>query len=128
MKKLTCTCGRKFTPKNKNQKYHSEECKRSHNTVFCRNCGCLIEDDQDVLFCSEECRRQHDGNPSRELSSTRRNIECTCPKCGIKHKKKMNWKGRGKPKVFCEICRHYAGFIDEEMELECTISRDPRRM
>ena len=32
-------------------------------------------------------------------------IECICPKCGIKHKMKLLWIGRGTPRKFCQTCK-----------------------
>lgn len=30
---------------------------------------------------------------------------CKCPLCGKMHRKMMNWKGRGVPKVYCDKCQ-----------------------
>jgi len=32
-------------------------------------------------------------------------VECECPQCGKGHKKRINWTGRGKPKLICNFCR-----------------------
>lgn len=32
------------------------------------------------------------------------NVVCDCPKCGLEHKVKMIWIGRGRPKKFCSRC------------------------
>jgi hypothetical protein len=39
-------------------------------------------------------------------------MECTCPRCGISHRMKLLWAGRGRPKKFCQpwrrsSCRAY---------------------
>lgn len=39
-------------------------------------------------------------------------VECICPKCQIKHKKRMLWAGRGTPKKFCDVCKHYRGLVN----------------
>ena len=30
---------------------------------------------------------------------------CKCPKCGALHKKRLNWRGRGIPRKYCNRCR-----------------------
>ena len=47
----------------------------------------------------------------RGVSSSRPFTECTCPKCEIKHKMKLKWIGRGKPKKFCPSCNGKIGKI-----------------
>lgn len=39
-------------------------------------------------------------------------VECVCPKCGINHKMKLIWTGRGKPKKFCQPCKTYASSVE----------------
>jgi transposase-like protein len=31
-------------------------------------------------------------------------IECKCPKCEVLHVKKVNWAGRGVPRIACSKC------------------------
>jgi hypothetical protein len=31
---------------------------------------------------------------------------CRCPKCEKTHKKLLDWKGRGIPRMFCHECQH----------------------
>ena len=45
-------------------------------------------------------------------------MECTCPKCGITHRMKILWAGRGKPKKFCQACKMYIATL-ETVELPC---------
>ncbi|UCG08516.1 MAG: hypothetical protein JSV83_07670 [Desulfobacterales bacterium] len=40
-------------------------------------------------------------------------VECICPKCGIHHKMKLLWTGRGKPKKFCQPCKTFVTTIEE---------------
>jgi hypothetical protein len=39
-------------------------------------------------------------------------VECICPKCGIKHRMKMLWSGRGKPKKYCPPCKSFVSSIE----------------
>lgn len=39
-------------------------------------------------------------------------IECICPKCGIGHKMKLLWSGRGTPKKFCPSCKSFVSTIE----------------
>jgi uncharacterized protein (DUF983 family) len=45
-------------------------------------------------------------------------MECICPKCGIIHRMKILWAGRGKPKKFCQACKMYIATL-ETVELPC---------
>jgi transposase-like protein len=40
-------------------------------------------------------------------------IECICPKCGARHRVKLLWTGRGVPRKFCPICKHYSNSIND---------------
>ena len=42
-----------------------------------------------------------------------KSTECVCPKCGAKHRLKMAWTGRGVPRKFCPICKHYSSSIND---------------
>ncbi len=42
-----------------------------------------------------------------------KSTECVCPKCGAKHRLKLAWTGRGKPRKFCPICKHYSSSISD---------------
>ncbi len=46
-------------------------------------------------------------------------MECTCPKCGVTHRMKILWAGRGRPKKFCQACKMYIATL-ETVELPCT--------
>jgi len=46
-------------------------------------------------------------------------MECVCPKCGITHRMKILWSGRGKPKKFCQTCKMYIATL-ETVELPRT--------
>jgi uncharacterized protein (DUF983 family) len=45
-------------------------------------------------------------------------MECMCPRCGITHRLKILWAGRGKPKKFCQACKMYIATL-ETVELPC---------
>jgi uncharacterized protein (DUF983 family) len=45
-------------------------------------------------------------------------MECVCPKCGVIHRMKILWAGRGKPKKFCQACKMYISTL-EAVELPC---------
>lgn len=42
-----------------------------------------------------------------------RSIDCICPKCGSIHRLKLLWTGRGTPRKFCPICKHYSSSISD---------------
>jgi hypothetical protein len=46
-------------------------------------------------------------------------MECLCPKCGITHRMKILWAGRGMPKKFCQTCKMYIATL-ETVELPRT--------
>jgi hypothetical protein len=39
-------------------------------------------------------------------------VECICPKCGIVHRMKLFWSGRGKPKKYCPPCKGFVSTIE----------------
>ena len=39
-------------------------------------------------------------------------VECICPKCGVVHRMKLLWSGRGKPKKYCPPCKNYVATIE----------------
>ncbi len=39
-------------------------------------------------------------------------VECLCPKCGISHRAKLLWSGRGKPKKYCQPCKTFVSTIE----------------
>ena len=49
-------------------------------------------------------------------------VECICPKCGISHRLKLLWSGRGKPKKYCQPCKSFVSTI-ESIDF-CDISTD----
>lgn len=42
-----------------------------------------------------------------------KSTECICPKCGGRHRVKLMWTGRGMPRKFCPVCKHYANSIND---------------
>jgi len=42
-----------------------------------------------------------------------KSTECVCPKCGTRHRVKLLWTGRGLPRKFCPVCKHYATAIHD---------------
>jgi hypothetical protein len=45
-------------------------------------------------------------------------MECMCPRCGLVHRMKILWAGRGRPKKFCQACKMYIATL-ETVELPC---------
>lgn len=43
---------------------------------------------------------------------------CRCPKCEIFHQRKINWSGRGLPRIRCEDCERAVRYSDEYTEAE----------
>lgn len=41
----------------------------------------------------------------RGVSSESPFTECLCPKCGVVHKMRIKWIGRGIPRKFCDKCK-----------------------
>jgi hypothetical protein len=39
-------------------------------------------------------------------------VECICPKCGITHRMKLLWSGRGMPKKYCPPCKSFVSTIE----------------
>ena len=39
--------------------------------------------------------------------------ECICPKCGTHHRVKLLWTGRGTPRKFCPVCKHYSNSLSD---------------
>ena len=39
-------------------------------------------------------------------------VECICPKCGLSHRMKLLWSGRGKPKKYCQPCKSFISTIE----------------
>jgi hypothetical protein len=39
-------------------------------------------------------------------------MECVCPKCGVTHRMKILWAGRGRPKKFCQACKMYIATLE----------------
>jgi hypothetical protein len=52
-------------------------------------------------------------------------VECICPKCGVTHRLKILWSGRGKPKKYCPPCKTFVSTI-EPIDY-CGVHSDIRR-
>ena len=39
-------------------------------------------------------------------------VECICPKCGVSHRLKLLWSGRGKPKKYCQPCKSFVSTLE----------------
>jgi hypothetical protein len=61
-------------------------------------------------YCPEEEQScvYHGGRNDRDSLT----VECTCPKCGISHRMKLLWSGRGKPKKYCQPCKSFVSTIE----------------
>jgi hypothetical protein len=58
-------------------------------------------------------REDEDGFDSRHRNSVDGfTVECVCPKCGVQHKAKLLWSGRGKPKKYCPSCKIFVATIE----------------
>ena len=52
-------------------------------------------------------------NCVQPISLKEKSTECICPKCGARHRLKILWTGRGKPRKLCPICKHYANTMGD---------------
>ena len=61
-------------------------------------------------YCPEEEQScvYRDGNNGRDSLT----VECICPKCGVSHRLKLLWSGRGKPKKYCQPCKSFVSTIE----------------
>ena len=67
-----------------------------------------------------ECLNDAENNLPESLT-----VECVCPKCGMGHRMKLLWSGRGKPKKYCPPCKSFVSTI-ETLDF-CGISADIHR-
>lgn len=51
-------------------------------------------------------------NQAPELDLRKFFYDSVCPRCGKQHQVYMNWTGRGKPRIYCELCRPAVGGIN----------------
>jgi len=49
----------------------------------------------------------------QSICLSEKSTECVCPKCGARHRVKLLWTGRGLPRKFCPICKHYSNSIND---------------
>jgi hypothetical protein len=49
----------------------------------------------------------------QNICLSEKSTECVCPKCGARHRVKLLWTGRGLPRKFCPICKHYSNSIND---------------
>ena len=49
----------------------------------------------------------------QSICLSEKSTECICPKCGAQHRVRLLWTGRGKPRKFCPICKHYANTLSD---------------
>jgi len=52
--------------------------------------------------------------------SSKADLECICPKCGVSHILKLFWTGKGKPKKFCRECKGLSDLIGDQPILKAT--------
>lgn len=52
------------------------------------------------------------GFPDEDNCSGGLTVECICPKCGVSHRMKLFWSGRGKPKKYCQPCKSFVSTIE----------------
>lgn len=56
---------------------------------------------------------------------------CICPKCRIKHKKRLFWSGNGIPRIYCKDCRQtifYNDYDYQEQEYTLSIPKNIKRI
>jgi hypothetical protein len=49
----------------------------------------------------------------QSICLSEKSTACICPKCGTRHRVKLLWTGRGIPRKFCPVCKHYSNSIDD---------------
>jgi len=52
----------------------------------------------------------------RGVSSEKPFTECLCPRCGLVHRMKIKWIGRGIPKKFCERCKEAVNKVYHDLD------------
>ena len=62
---------------------------------------------------SQKCRRNEKKCIPLSKNMTNVTVECVCPKCGTRHRLKLLWTGRGKPKKFCQPCKTFVTSIEQ---------------
>jgi hypothetical protein len=50
--------------------------------------------------------------PAPETDLRKFLYDSVCPRCGKQHQVYLNWTGRGKPRIYCELCKTVVGGIN----------------
>lgn len=60
-----------------------------------------------------------DENDLYNLKKSTKVIPCICPRCNIKHKRRLFWTGIGIPKRYCNSCEDIVANIAANMNVSC---------
>jgi hypothetical protein len=66
--------------------------------------------------CQTKASPQADTDPMPIRFRENLTIECICPKCGVIHRMKLLWSGRGRPKKYCQTCKIFVSTLES---IEC---------
>jgi hypothetical protein len=66
-----------------------------------------LESISNCLREEQECLNDAENNHPESMT-----VECICPKCGTRHRMKLLWSGRGKPKKFCPPCKSFVSTVE----------------